>query len=49
MDPALWEAGEEPQGMGAIPRGLARLPYLLILTHHDRSYLRHLAHFGIVM
>jgi hypothetical protein len=30
----LWEAGKEPQVMGAKPGGWTLLPYLLILAHH---------------
>jgi hypothetical protein len=33
FDPTLWEAGEEPQVMGANLEGWTRLPYLLILAH----------------
>jgi hypothetical protein len=43
------EAGEEPQVMGAKPRGMDPPPYLPILAHHDRYYLHYLARFGIVM
>jgi hypothetical protein len=46
-DPTSWEAGEEPQVMGAKTQGMNPPPVRRILAHHDHIYCNHLASFEI--